>query len=64
MAPASRTQLSVAISDSQGAQQQTYLPLVLLSIDRIDRQTNGRTPDRYIDHAPRVSRAASITVTA
>jgi len=31
-----------------GAQQQTRQPPLLLSIDGTDRQTDGRTPDRFM----------------
>jgi len=34
---------------------------LLLSIDGTDRQTDRRTPDRYLDPAPHTVHAASIT---
>ena len=34
------------------AQQQTSRTSLLRSIDRTDRRTDGRTPDRYIDSTP------------
>ena len=46
MAAAARPQLSIYISRSQGAQQQTRRPPLLLSIDETDRQTDGRTDGR------------------
>jgi len=43
--------LSIDISCPRGAQQQTRRTPLLLLIDRTDRQTDGRTPDRFIDSA-------------
>ena len=43
-----------------GAQQQTRQPPLLLSIDGTDKQTDRRTPDRYVDRAPHTLRTASI----
>ena len=40
--------------------QQTSCTSLLLSIDGTDRQTDGRTPDRYIDSARHTMQAASI----
>jgi len=57
---AQRPQLSIDISSPQGAQQQTRRPPLLLSIEGTERRTDGRTPDRYIDHTMHTMRAASI----
>jgi len=47
------------MSCRRGAQQQTRRAPLLLSNDETDRQTDGRTPDRYIDPAPHAMRAVS-----
>jgi len=45
-------QQSIDIACLQGAQQQTSCPTLLQwSIDGTDKQTDGRTRDRYIDPA-------------
>ena len=41
------------ISGPRGAQQQTRRTPLSLSIDGTDRQTDGRTLDRFIEPAPR-----------
>jgi len=38
-------------------------PHAAAAVDRRDRQTDGRTSDRYIDPVPHIKRAASITYT-
>jgi len=53
-----RSQLLIDIFCRQGAQQQTHLPPP--STDCTDEQTDGRTPDRYVDSAPLTMRTASI----
>jgi len=47
-----RPPLSTDISSPHGAQQQTRRTPLLLSNDGTDRRTDGRTLDRFIDHAP------------
>ena len=65
-APATRrtccTALSIDISCSQGAQQQTHCTPLLLSMDRTDRRTDGRTLDRFIDSAAHTIWAVSINI--
>ena len=56
--PRARIYRSISVADA-GDQQQTRRPPLLLSIDGTDRWTDGQTPDRYIDPAPHVLRAAS-----
>jgi len=41
-------------------QQQTRRPSLLLTIDGTDRQTDGSTPERYIDPTPYTMLAASV----
>jgi len=55
-----RLSLLIDISCPRRAQQQTRRTLLLWSIDGTDRQTDGRTPDRYTDLAPRTIRTVSI----
>jgi len=61
------TALSIDISCPAGAQQQTHSTPLLLSIDRTDRETagrtDGRTLDRYIDPALHTIRAVSVGLT-
>jgi len=45
------------------AQQQTRRTPLLLSIDGTDRQSDGRTPDRYTYPAPHTTQAVSVTHT-
>jgi len=62
-APAARRpQLSIDISCSQGAQQQTRQPSLLLSIGGTDRQTDARP--LLIDPDPHTTRTALITESA
>ena len=56
-------QISTDTRYAASAQQQTSRASLLLSIDGTDRQTDGRTPDRFIVPAPHTARAASITDT-
>jgi len=42
-------------------QQQTRRTPLLLRIDGTDRQTDGETPDRYIDPAQHTTRGATIS---
>ena len=52
---------SIDVSCPPGAQQQTTSSGVLRANNGTDGQTDGRTPDRYIDPAAHTMRAASIT---
>ena len=65
VAAARRPQLSVNMSCPHDAQQQTRRTPLLLSTDetnrRTDRQTDGRSPNRYIDPVPHTMRSASMT---
>ena len=61
-AAARRPALSIDIFCAYGAQQQTHRTPLLRSIvwDRLtDGQTDGRTPDRFIDPAPHTMRTVS-----
>jgi len=51
--------LSIDIFCPHGAQQQTHCCGRIMG--QTDRQTDGRTLDRFIDHAPHTMRTLSIT---
>jgi len=55
-----RKQLSIDVSCRRGAEQQTRRTPLLLSNDGTDRQTDGRTRERFIDPAPHTGRAVTI----
>jgi len=57
---ARRPPLSIDISHTRDARQQIRRTPLLLSVDGTDRQTDGRTPDRYIDPAPHATRTLSL----
>ena len=57
---ARRPPLSIDISHTRDARQQIRRTPLLLSIDGTDKQTDGRTPDRYIYPAPHATRTLSL----
>jgi len=50
-----------AFAAEAGAQQQTHRPPLLLSIGGTDIRTDGRTPERYVDPAPRWRRGVVVS---
>jgi len=57
-----RPPLSINISCSHGAQQQSRGTPLLRSNDGTDKRTDGRTPNRYTDYAPHNMRPVPIIV--